>query len=244
MQIISFDIVSEPDLACGCRLYGLEGLDQHAITNAMLYKQRQQSGDQQLPLHLQRVAAASLIMVEQGKVNSLMLQDEDESSLLQALFALLDSESCRVCWQQQEVLALLQYRALHWGIPLPADWPLANGEERRMLQCGWFDLAHLLAANGNDNTLTEVAALLSLPSSLGQATGRCREIENNEQRVDLAQGALANALHIYQIYQRLAMIQGVLVADEYQQLMAGIADQLSNSNESTLRQYAQVWQDN
>ncbi len=241
MQCLSFDIITAPDLASGCHLYGLQGLESHAITNAMLYKQRQLNGDEQLPLQLQCVVAASVVEVENGRLTTHLLQDEDEARLIRQLFDLLNGESCRICWHHSQSLVLLQLRALKWGIALPLDWPLDDWPRRRLLQCGWFDLQLLLKSTVNGNTLKELAALISLPSQLGCATQICREIESAEQLQQLQYDALANAIHLYLIYLRLAWIQGVLLESEYQLLQQALADQLQNSEIAILCSYGDSW---
>jgi len=227
LQSISFDIITAPDLIAGSRLYGLKGLDQHAITNVMLYKQRQQR-DETLPLHLQRLVAVSLVIAEGDELSSIQLQSDDEAQLLRELFAILESESCRIYWQQNSVLALLQFRALKFAIPLPQDWPLSRTDQRRAMQCGWFDLHQMLAVEGGDNSLNELASLMALPLPPGIASGECREIENSAQLVVLQQGCLANAQHIYLLYLRLAMIQGVLCGDTYQAALESVRLNLKN----------------
>ncbi len=215
MQSISFDIITAPDLLAGSRLYGLKGLEQHAIPNVMLYKQRQQS-DEALPLYLQRLVAVSLVIAEGSELSHIQLQSKDEAQLLRELFAILDSESCRIYWQQASVLALLQFRALRFAIPLPQDWPMPATHHRRAMQCGWFDLRQMLAVEGGENSLSELASLMALPLPSGMATGQCREIESATQLAALQQGCLANARHIYLLYLRLAFIQGVLCEGAYQ----------------------------
>lgn len=238
MQCISFDIITAPDLISGCRLYGLDGLDQHAIANVMLYKQRQQSGDEMLPLHLQRLAAASLVVVEGGELSFVQLQNDDEATLLRELFKIIDSESCRIYWQSSHTLALLQARALCLGVVLPQDWPLFHGEARRALQCGWFDVGQMLQVNGEPNSLAEMASLLALPATLGIAAGVCREIENEQHLQTLQGGCLVNALHIYLLYLRAAFIQGVLRDSDYQMKLASIAEHLKDSDSPILQRYS------
>lgn len=241
LQSISFDIITAPDLVSGCRLYGLEGLEPHAISNVMFYKQRQQNGCDSLPLHLQRLVSVSLVIAEQGKFDFVQLQNDDEAQLLTELFSLLDSESCRIYWQQQQLLPLLQFRALQHGVVLPKDWPLLENSPRRALQCGWFDLKQMLCAQGEGNTLAEMAALAALPSQQGVATSLCREIEDVQQLQKLQNGSLANALHIYLLYIRLATIQGVLNQTTYQERLASIQLQLNNSDIPLLARYARAW---
>ncbi len=233
MQSISFDIITAPDLSAGSRLYGLEGLDQHAITNVMRYKQRQQS-DEALPLYLQRLVAVSLVVAEGGELSHIQLQGEDEAQLLRELFAILDSESCRIYWQQASILALLQFRALRFAIPLPQDWPSSRVDYRRAMQCGWFDLHQMLAVEGGENSLNELASLMALPSPPGIATGRCREIESAAQLATLQQGCLANAQHIYLLYLRLALIQGVLCDSAYQAALESIRSTATQKLEQSI----------
>lgn len=239
MQCISFDIITAPDLASGCHLYGLKGLDPHAISNAMFYKQRQQSGDEQLPLHLQRLVAVSLVVTEAGALSFIQLQNDDEGALLAELFAILDSESCRLYWHSPQTLALLQLRALSLGVVLPQDWPLLKSEERRALQCGWFDVCQILQMDGGENRLAEMASLLALPANLGIATGQCREIESDEQMHTLQQGCLVNALHLYLLYLRSALIQGVLLESEYHEMLISVDGHLKNSDSPTLQHYSE-----
>ena len=62
MNVLVFDIETIPDLEGGRRIYDLDGLDDKDTASALFNIRRQETGNEFLRLHLQRIVAISVVL--------------------------------------------------------------------------------------------------------------------------------------------------------------------------------------
>mgnify|MGYP003339472961 FL=1 len=62
MTVLVFDIETVPDVELGRRTYGLEGLSDHQVAEAMFAEARRHSGSDFLPHEQHRVVAISCVL--------------------------------------------------------------------------------------------------------------------------------------------------------------------------------------
>src|SRR6185312_16498459 len=117
MNVFVFDIETIPDINAGRRLYGLEGLNDNDIAQAMFKLRREETGNSDfLRLHLHRIAAISVVLRHNDKLKVWSLGDihTDEKELIERFFNGI--EKCTptlVSWNGSGFdLPVLHYRAL------------------------------------------------------------------------------------------------------------------------------------
>ena len=180
MNCFSFDIETVPDIEFGRQLYGLEGLEDEDVGNAMLFKRQQAVGHDFLPLHQHRVVAISVALRSGDSFRVWTLGDEnsDEAEIVGRFFdGIARYTPDLVSWNGGGFdLPVLHYRALKHGIQAPRYWE--TGESDRdfkwnnyLSRYHWrhIDLMDVLA-NFNPRAtakLDEIASMLGFPGKLG-----------------------------------------------------------------------------
>jgi predicted PolB exonuclease-like 3'-5' exonuclease len=88
MAVFVFDIETVPDVELGRRIYGLHGLSDREVGDAMQAKRRESSGSEFLSLEQQRVVAISVAMRmrDSFRVWSLGEPESPEAELIQRFF--------------------------------------------------------------------------------------------------------------------------------------------------------------
>ncbi len=228
MNVLVFDIETVPDVDGGRRLYGLDGLSDADVANAMFHKRRQETGNEFLRLHLQRVVAISAVLRRGDgfKVWSLGEPDSPECELVQRFFDGLDRFTpTLVSWNGSGFdLPVLHYRALLHGIQCPRYWEV--GEEDQSFRWNNYlsrfhyrhtDLMDVLAgyqARANA-PLDEVAAMLGFPGKMGMSGAKVWDSFLAGDMVGIRNYCETDVLNTYLVFLRFELMRGRLSPDGY-----------------------------
>ena len=189
MSIITLAIKTIPDIATGRRLYDIDNLSDTGVVKAMLHLQQQNTGNEELPLYLQRIVSIALISNVEGTVQTFSLKEEGEAALLQAYIAQIQQydDAQLVTWHGLcHEFPILRYRALKYGLTLP--------------NISQIDLSHTLDAHSkHPPSLAEISLLLHLPplSAFTMEQTWQAWLENKHTRIH--QAAIYEAENIYRI---------------------------------------------
>ena len=100
MNVLVFDIETIPDIDGGQKIYDLQGLDDSSTAKAMFHLRQQKTGRDFLPLHLQKIAAISVVyrgmadnMGQEVSVRSLGDGNSTEADLLKLFFEEIDQRT-------------------------------------------------------------------------------------------------------------------------------------------------------
>jgi 3'-5' exonuclease len=255
MDCLVFDIETVPDVALGRRLYGLEGLDDAAVANAMLARQRARSGSEFLPHVQQRVVAISCVLRsrEQLKVWSLGDLKSSESELLARFFDGLEKYSPElVSWNGGGFdLPVLHYRALAAGVQAPRYWEIGDEDtsfryNNYLSRFHWRHLDLMDVLSGFQlrarAPLAEVAALLGFPGKLGFSGDKVWEAYRAGELLAIRHYCETDVLNTYLIYLRFqflrARLDGAGLAAEIERVRV----LLRSSGEAHHKQFLEAWE--
>jgi len=255
MDCLVFDIETVPDVALGRRLYGLQGLDDAAVANAMLARQRARSGSEFLPHVQQRVVAISCVLRsrEQLKLWSLGDLNSSESELLARFFDGIEKYSPElVSWNGGGFdLPVLHYRALAAGVQAPRYWEIGDEDSsfrynNYLSRFHWRHLDLMDVLSGFQPRarapLAEVAALLGFPGKLGFSGEKVWDAYLAGELLAVRHYCETDALNTYLIYLRFqflrARLDGAGLAAEIERVRA----LLRSSGEPHHQRFLEAWE--
>ncbi|MEN7343737.1 MAG: 3'-5' exonuclease [Pseudomonadota bacterium] len=182
MHCMTFDIETIPDIESGRQLFGLDGLSDDDVYEAMSFRQLQKTGSDFLPLHLQKIVAISVALRTGDDFRVWTLGDESssEKEIVQRFFDGVDRYvPDLVSWNGSGFdLPVLHYRALKHGVDAARYWD--NGDDNRdfrynnyLSRFHWrhIDVMDVLAGfqPRGRASLDEIAMMLGLPGKLGMS---------------------------------------------------------------------------
>ncbi len=255
MNILAFDIETIPDVATGKRLYGLDGLSDKDVAQAMFAKRREQTGDSEfLRHHLHRVVAISAVL-RQGetlRVWSLGEPDSDEAELVRRFYDGIERYTpTLVSWNGGGFdLPVLHYRALLHGISAPRYWE--TGADDQSFRWNNYisryherhtDLMDIIAyyQPRASAPLDEVAQMLGFPGKLGMhgsevwnqfLAGKIGEIRDYCE---------TDALNTSLIYLRFELMRGNLDESGWKREAELVRKTLREANKPHLRAFLDAW---
>lgn len=189
MSILVFDIETIPDIETGRKLYDLQNLSDEDTVLALSALRRIKTGNDFLPLYLQKIVAISLVLSQGSQLKVWSLGDEqlaDEKDLIQRFFSGIEKYTpTLVSWNGCGFdLPVLHYRSLLHGISAPTYWE--NGENHQQFRWNNYlnrfhyrhlDLMDVLAAYQNKAfaPLDEIASMLGFPGKMGMSGAKVWE---------------------------------------------------------------------
>jgi len=254
MNVLVFDIETVPDVASGRRLHGLDGLDDHDVANVMFHKRRQETGNDFLRLHLQRIVAISVVLRSRDdiKVWSLGEEQADEKEIVQRFFDGLDRFTpTLVSWNGGGFdLPVLHYRALLHGIQAPRYWE--TGDEDQSFRWNNYlsryhnrhtDLMDVLAgyqARANA-PLDEIATMLGFPGKMGMSGDKVWDAYQAGDIAGIRNYCETDVLNTFLVYLRFELMRGRLTAGEYDAECRRVRDYLAKENKPHFSEFLANW---
>jgi 3'-5' exonuclease len=230
VNVLVFDIETVPDVESGRRLYDLEGIPDDEAARAMQHIRFQQTGNEFLPHHLQRVVAISIVLRTGDAFKLWSLGDEDslEPELLQRFYDGIERfNPTLVSWNGYGFdLPVLHYRSLLHGITAPRYWDTGNIDptfryNNYLSRFHWrhIDLLEVLAGYNPRAfaRLDQIATMLGLPGKMGMHGGRVWEHYQVGELAAIRAYCETDVLNTYLIYLRFELMRGHLSAQAYQQ---------------------------
>ncbi len=245
VPVLVFDIESIPDVSGIRTLHGLDAtLTDAEVAEFAFQKRRAQTGNDFMPLHLQRVVVISCCMrSDEGfKVWSLAEPKLSEAEIVQRFYGGIEKYTPQlVSWNGGGFdLPVLHYRGLIHGVAAPRYWDMGEGDYRDSRDFKWnnyisryharhLDLMDLLAlyqprANA---PLDELAKLMGLPGKLGMDGGAVWQAWQEGRIDEVRDYCETDVVNTYLVYLRFQKMRGALTAAEHDTEVAFVRDQLA-----------------
>lgn len=255
MNLFVFDIKTIPDVDGGRRLYELEGLTDKEVANVMFHKRRQETGNEFLRLHLNRVVAISVVLRSEDNFSVYSLGGEaaDEKEIIEQFFNKIEKHvPTLVSWNGKGFdLPVLHYRSMVHGVQAPKYWEI--GDNQQDFQWNNYlnryhrrhtDLMDVLAGyEMNANTpLNELASLLGFPGKMNMNSNGAWDSFQSGQVNDIRNYCEIGVLNTYLIYLRFELINGNLSHEEYEIECDLVQNTLTADNQPHLTEFLNTWQ--
>ncbi|MEW6647851.1 MAG: 3'-5' exonuclease [Pseudomonadota bacterium] len=254
MNVLVFDIETVPDVASGRRLYGLDGLDDHDVANVMFHKRRQETGNDFLRLHLQRIVAISVVLRSRDDIRvwSLGEEEADEKEIVQRFFDGIDRFTpTLVSWNGSGFdLPVLHYRALLHGIQAPRYWE--TGDEDQGFRWNNYisryhyrhtDVMDVLAgyqARANA-PLDEIATMLGFPGKMGMSGDKVWDAFQAGDLAGIRNYCETDVLNTFLVYLRFELMRGRISSGEYDAECQRVRDYLAKENKPHFGEFLANW---
>ncbi len=257
--VLVFDIETIPDVAGLRRLGDLPGeLSDAEVAELAFQQRRAKTGNDFLPLHLQRIVTISCVLrtSEGFKVWSLSEPDLDEGAIIQRFFDGIEKFTPQiVSWNGGGFdLPVLHYRGMLHGVAAPRYWDMGDGDYADSRDFKWnnyisryhtrhLDLMDLLAMyNGRANApLDDLAKLFGFPGKLGMDGSKVWEAWQEGKIADIRDYCETDVVNTYLVYNRFRRMRGELTADEEVAEAAFIKGQLSRVDAVHWREFIAAW---
>lgn len=254
MNTLVFDIETVPDVEFGRRYLALDGLADEDVAQAMFALRREQTGNDFLPLHQQRVVAISCAMRSRDGFRLWSLGDleADEAELVARFFDGIERYSPElVSWNGSGFdLPVLHYRALRHGIAAPRYWEVGDGDRdfRYNNYLGRFhwrhiDLMDVLAGYQFRGAarLDEVAVLLGFPGKLGMSGGRVFAAWRDGRHAAIRDYCETDVLNTWLVFLHFERFRGRRSAAEVEAEEQLVVETLRKDGRAHLAEFLAAW---
>ena len=257
MSILVFDIESVPDYETKKKIHKLmPDLSDQDVVKAMQHLQFQKSGSEFMPLHLQKIAAISVVFEkgDQLKVWSLGNADASEKEIIQRFFEGIEQHTpVLVSWNGGGFdLPVLHYRALLHGVPAPRYWE--TGDDDNSFRYNSYinrfhwrhtDLMDVLAnyQPRGGAKLDQIAAMLGLPGKSGMDGSLVWEKYQQGAIDEIRHYCETDVLNTYLIFLQFEMIRGRCSRELLAQKQARVKQLLSDSQQDHLLEFLRAWEE-
>ncbi|CAA6815853.1 MAG: Unknown protein, partial [uncultured Thiotrichaceae bacterium] len=161
MNCLSYAIVTIPDVEAGCRQFGLGELDASNAAKAMFHLHQQETGELQLPIHLQKIAALVMIKREGDYILDIqthIAKGDTETALITAFIKQAQAMATLISWDAAHfTVPVMSYRMLKHKMAFPRFFS-------KPLDQGIIDLKSLMTVAEDQTSFFEMANLLSIPN--------------------------------------------------------------------------------
>ncbi|MEL7296512.1 MAG: 3'-5' exonuclease [Pseudomonadota bacterium] len=251
---MTFDIETIPDIEGGRRLYGLDGLSDDDVYEAMSFRQLQKSGSDFLPLHLHRVVAISVAFRSQDGFRVWTLGDESssEAEMVQRFFDGIERYAPDlVSWNGSGFdLPVLHYRALFHGIDASRYWD--NGDDNRdyrynnyLSRFHWrhIDLMDVLAGfqMRARAPLDEVAVMLGYPGKLGMSGDKVWSTYQAGDLKAIRDYCETDVVNTHLVYLHFEHMRGRIDTDTLRREQALVRRSIAEMQVAHFDQYLAAW---
>lgn len=257
--VLAFDIESIPDVEGLRRLHALDPeLSDDEVAELAFQRRRVTSGNDFLPLHLQRVVVISCVLRvgKDFRVWSLAEPAQGEAEIIQRFFDGVEKFTPQlVSWNGGGFdLPVLHYRGLIHGVVAPRYWDLGDGDHADSREFKWnnyisryhtrhLDLMDLLAMYQvrASAPLDELAKLMGFAGKLGMdgskvwgawQAGRIAEIRNYCE---------TDALNTYLVSARFRLMRGEVSRAEYDSELALVREALGRLGRPHWDEFLACW---
>lgn len=255
MNTLVFDIETVPDTELGRRLHGLDGLGDEEVAKAMFARQREKTGSDFLPLHLHKVVAVAVALLETDqrfRVWSLGAPDADEAELVGRFFDGVERyRPVLVSWNGGGFdLPVLHYRALRHGIAARRYWDVGDFD-RDWRWNNYFNRFHWRHTDLMDvlsgyqpraaAPLDEIAAMLGLPGKMGMDGASVWDAYREGRIEAIRDYCEIDVLNTCLVYLRWEVTRGRLDPSAFDAECASIRDYLRDQDKPHLAAFVDAW---
>ncbi|MCB1775430.1 MAG: hypothetical protein KDI88_17590 [Gammaproteobacteria bacterium] len=241
MSIAAFAIASVPDTATTRRLFGLDDLDDKAVSKVLFHRRKQQTGSSEdLRWDQRAIVGLSLVRQTPGGVDmqTLTADDGDERTLLDAYYATVGNHDRLLSWNgTDKALPLIHFRSLQHAMHQPGYWQRLQGEWHVDLR------AWLCPAAGDMPTLDETALKLGFPGMRGIGEKQLYDAWLAGDMEPVRAFTEHAALNTFLIGLRWQVLTGLQSARGATQYADALRDLLRESRSSHLGAFLSAWGD-
>jgi hypothetical protein len=257
--VLVFDIETVPDVAGLRSIHDLPAeLPADEVAELAFQQRRAKTGNDFLPLHLQRVVTISCVLrtTDGFKVWSLSEPELDEGAIIQRFFDGIEKFSPQiVSWNGGGFdLPVLHYRGLMHGVAAPRYWDMGEGDYADSRDFKWnnyisryhtrhLDLMDLLALYQPRASapLDELAKLMGFPGKLGMDGGKVWEAFTAGRIAEIRDYCETDVVNTYLVYNRFRRLRGELTAEEEGAEAAFVRAQLARFDAPHWREFVAAW---
>ena len=257
--ILAFDIETIPDVAGIRVLHGLDAaLSDAEVAEFAFQKRRAASGNDFLPLHLQRVVVISCALREGGRFTiwSLAEPQAGEGQIIQRFYDGIEKYTPQiVSWTGGGfALPVLHYRGLIHGVAAPRYWDMGDGDYKDSRDFKWnnyigryhsrhLDLMDLLAmyqprANA---PLDDLARLMGLPGKLGMDGSAVWGAWQAGQIDAIRDYCETDVVNTFLVFLRFQHMRGVLTDEAHAREVAAVRSALEAIGQPHWREFLDAW---
>ncbi len=250
-----FDLETIPDIEGLRRLHGWDSeiSDVEVATRAFAAR-KELTGNEFLPLHLQRVAVVGCVFRDdQGfRVKCLGSASDPESSLLSGFFKTIEKYTPKlISWNGSGFdLPVLHYRSLIHGVAAPRYWDM--GEDDREFKYNNYlsryhtrhmDLMDVLAKyNGRGNApLDDLAKLCGFPGKMGMDGSQVWSAWMAGRTDEVRGYCETDVVNTWLVYCRFRLLRGELDQSAYQAEIDLVRHTLEASSAPHWAEYLNAW---
>jgi predicted PolB exonuclease-like 3'-5' exonuclease len=253
--ILAFDIETVPDIAGLRLLHDIDpGFGDNEVAEFAFRERRAQTGQEFLPLHLQRVVAIACALREgEGfRCWSLGSAPDGEAELIRRFFDGIEKYTPQlVSWNGGGFdLPVLNYRSLIHGITAARYWEW--GDEDRDFRGNNYlgryhrrhiDLMDVLAMYQprNNVPLDQLSRLAGLPGKLGMDGSKVWEAYLGGKIEDIRRYCETDTLNTYLMFLKFQLLRGALDDSRYRRELDLVRDTLGKSDEIHWREFLGRW---
>ncbi|WP_229007633.1 3'-5' exonuclease [Methylophilus sp. Leaf408] len=255
LRSLVFDIETIPDVDGIRQLHDLpSGLSDADVANIAFHQRRQQTGNDFLPHHLQRVCAVSCALREGNQFKVWTLGDEDasEAEIIQRFFDGIEKYTPNiVSWNGAGFdLPVLHYRAMVHGITAPRYWDLGEDDKEfkwnnyiSRYHMRHLDLMDVLAMySGRANApLDQVAQLCGFPGKLGMDGSKVWQAYLNGEIKAIRDYCETDVANTHLVYLRFLKMRGHLSEAEYEEEIRVTRETLTGYGGTHWQQFLAAW---
>jgi len=254
MNVLVFDIETIPDLEGGRRIYDLQGLDDKDTASALFNIRRQETGNEFLRLHLQRIVAISVVLRSTTGIKVWSLGDEGstEKELIERFFDGIERFSPQlVSWNGGGFdLPVLHYRAMLHGVTAARYWETGDNDTSfrynnylSRYHYRHLDLMDVLAMfSGRANApLDQIATLLGFPGKMGMSGGKVFEAFQGGNLKGIRDYCETDVLNTWLVYLRFQLMRGHLDGPGYDAEIKMLRDWLKAEKQPHFDEFLAVW---
>ena len=257
--VLAFDIETVPDVEGLRRLHALDQTLSDAEVAELAFQQRRAaSGNDFLPLHLQRVVVISCVLRvgKDFRVWSLAEPEQGEAEIIQRFFDGVEKFTPQiVSWNGGGFdLPVLHYRGLMHGLVAPRYWDLGDGDFPDSREFKWnnyisryhtrhLDLMDLLAMYQPRASvpLDELAKLIGFPGKLGMDGSKVWGAWQAGRIAEIRDYCETDALNTYLVAVRFRLMRGEFARAEYDAEMAFVRAELERIGKAHWQEFLAAW---
>lgn len=253
-NIFVFDIETIPDTKSGRKLYQLQNCTDEQVAQAMFAKTKAQTQRDFLPLHLQRIAAISVVLATNTRVKVWSLGDESssEAQIISRFFKGLEQYTpTLVSWNGSGFdLPVLHYRSLVHGIKAPKYWEIGESDTAfrwnnylNRYHYRHIDLMDVLAgyqAKANA-PLTEIAQMLGFPGKMGMSGADVWPAYQAGQIAHIRNYCETDVLNTYLVYLQFELMRGQISIEDLTKSHDILRESLTAEKKPHLDEFVKIW---
>jgi len=254
-----FDIETVPDVA-GCRaVYGLDAaVGDVDVAEIAFQRRRAATGQDFLPLHLQRVVAISCVLRERDglRVWSLGAPTDGEGELVQRFYDGIEKYTPQlVSWNGGGFdLPVLNYRGLIHGVAAPRYWDTGDGDYadsrdfRYNNYLGRYHMRHIdlmdllaLYQPRASAPLDQIARLAGFPGKLGMDGSQVWDAFRAGRIADIRHYCETDVFNTWLVYLRFQRMRGAIDGAAYDREIALARATVEKLEGSHWREFLAHW---